>query len=98
MTSPQTVIGAAIAIGSVILGVYIWVGKHISNSKKHPCKDDIVFEDVCTERGKANKEAHEYLKEGITAAIARSDEQHKELKNDMKAGFDRLETLIKNGR
>lgn len=98
MTS-QAIIGAAVGIGTAILGVYVWVGKHISNSKKHPCKDDIVYGDVCTERGKANEQAHLHLKEGIDNAIARSNEQHDELKADMKSGFSEIKTLIiQNGK
>lgn len=92
--TPQTIIGTAVGIGTMIIGVYVWVAKHISNTRKHPCKDNIVFRDVCEERGKANEQAHEHLKEGIENAIKRSDEQHVELKSDMKNGFAKLETLI----
>lgn len=93
---PTHIIGAAIGIGTSIIGVYVWVARHIANSKKHPCKNDIVFEDVCIERGKANEQAHDYLREGIQAAIAKSDEQHTELKKDMKEGFTEIKTLIQN--
>ena len=95
MTTPAEIVSAAVAIGTAIFGVYVWVGKHISNSKKHPCKDDMVFKEVCEERGKANDQAHEHLKEGIENAIKRSDEQHNELKVDMKAGFTKIEMLIR---
>ena len=70
--------------------------KHMTNSRKHPCADKLVFEDVCEERGKSNELAHKHLKEGIDTAIARSKEQHDELKTDMRTGFDKLEVLIKN--
>lgn len=69
--------------------------RHITNSRKHPCADNLVFQDVCEERGKANEMTHQHLKEGIETAIARSNEQHNELKTDMRTGFDKLETLIK---
>ncbi len=99
MAETTQIIGAAVltAIWGAIFVVYRWVSKHISNSQKHPCKDDIVFEDVCTERGKANDQAHDHLKESIVAAITKSDEQHQELKVDMKEGFAEIKTLIKNG-
>lgn len=93
---PTHIIGAAIGIGTSIIGVYVWVARHIANSKKHPCKDDIVFGNVCDARGKANEQAHEYLQKGIEAAIAKSDEQHVELKRDVKDGFTELKTLIRN--
>ena len=79
-----------------LLGGTIWaLNRHTSNSKKHACADNLVFDDVCEERGKANDMVHRHLKEGIEQAIARSDEQHVELKADMRTGFDKLETLIK---
>ena len=82
-----------------LVALFGWLAKHISNTNKHPCKDDIVFGDVCEERGKTNEQAHQHLKEGIENAIARSDEQHKELKADMKTGFGEIKTLIiQNGR
>lgn len=84
---------------AALVALFGWLAKHISNTRKHPCKDDIVFEDVCTERGKANEQAHEHLKEGIQNAIKRSDEQHTELKVDMKTGFTEIKTLIiQNGQ
>jgi hypothetical protein len=98
LMTPTHIIGAALGIGTLIIGVYVWVAKHIANSKKHPCKDDIVFENVCAERGKANEAAHEFLKKWIEAAIIKSDKQHIELKSDMKAGFMEIKTLIKNNR
>ena len=88
----SSIAGAYLAI----IGVYKWVSRHMSEKKKHPCSDDLVYEDVCEERGRTNRQAHEHLKEGIEAAITRSDEQHVELKNDMKAGFTRIETLIQS--
>ncbi len=82
-----------------LVALFGWLAKHISNTRKHPCKDDIVFGDVCVERGKANEQAHLHLKEGIENAIAHSDEQHTELKADMKSGFGEIKTLIiQNGR
>lgn len=88
---------AVIGIFGAIIGVYVWVARHISARKKHPCIDDIVFEKTCEERSKANIQAHEHLKEGITMAIARSDEQHVALKKDMWRGFDEVKELIRNG-
>lgn len=78
-----------------IAALYAWFIKHVSGSNRHPKAEDVVYNDVCTERGKANEQAHEHLKEGIDAAIARSDEQHKELKADMRTGFFEIQTEVK---
>ncbi|MHC4637199.1 MAG: hypothetical protein ACYTBP_17705 [Planctomycetota bacterium] len=93
MDSDWKIIGPL--VGAVV-GLFGWLAKHISNIKKHPCKDDIVFQDVCAGRGKANEQAHENLKESIKAAVDKSNEQHKDLKADMNQGFRQLETLRKN--
>ena len=77
-----------------IIGVYKWVSVHTSDKAKHPCSDDVVYSDVCEERGKNNSREHDHLKEGIDAAIARSDEQHVELKRDMRSGFSEIKSLI----
>lgn len=79
----------------IISGVFMtlagWVAKHITNSKKHPCKDDIVFRDVCDERSKR-------LEDCIEGTIERSEAKYQELKSDMQAGFSEIKDLIKNGR
>lgn len=36
-----------IAIFAPILGIFGWLLKHMSNPKKHPCSDDIVYKEVC---------------------------------------------------
>lgn len=77
-----------------IAALYAWFLRHVTGSNRHPKADDVVYTDVCAERGKANEQAHEHLKGGIDAAIARSDEQHKELKADMRTGFLEIKTLI----
>lgn len=74
-----------------IAGVYGWLLKHLSNTKKHPCKDDIVFKDVCESERKR-------LDDCIETVVKRSDERHKELKEDMKAEFAEVKELIRNGR
>ena len=78
-------------VAAPVIGLYGWFIRHLSGTNRHPKADDLVYNDVCEERGKANIEAHRYLKEGIDAAIARSDEQHKELK----AGFGEIKADIK---
>lgn len=78
-----------------IVGLYAWFLKHVTGSSRHPKADDLVYNDVCEERGKANTQAHKHLKEGIATAIARSDEQHKELKADMKTGFSEIKDEVK---
>ena len=98
MTS-YAIVASAIGIGGAIGGICLWMSRHITNNRKHPCKDEIVFQNVCEERGKTNSQAHNHLKEGIETAIKRSDEQHTELKADMRNGFAKIEVLIvKNGR
>ncbi len=82
-------------VSAPIIGLYAWLLRHATGTNRHPKADDLVYNDVCSERGKANEQAHLHLKEGIDAAIARSDEQHKELKTDMRIGFGRIEDLIK---
>lgn len=81
-------------ICGAIVGLFGWFAKHISNTKKHPSSEDLVYNDVCVERAKANELAHKYLKGGIDAAIAKSDEQHRELKTDMRDGFTKIQALI----
>lgn len=86
-------------IGPLMAGMvalFTWIGKHTSNSSKHPCSSNLVFKDVCEERGKANTQEHKHLSKGIEHAIARSNEQHLELKNSMKDGFTEIKTLIQN--
>lgn len=52
MNDIRILIGAIIAIFAAIIGVYAILMRHTSNSKKHVCSDDIVFQDVCDERHK----------------------------------------------
>ena len=82
-------------VAAPLIGLYGWLIRHVSGANRHPKADDVVYDDVCQERGKRNAEAHKYLKEGIDAAIARSDEHHKELKADMKTGFGEIQDLIR---
>ena len=83
-------------VSTPIIGMYAAFIKHVTSSNRHPKADALVFSDVCDERGKANAEAHKYLKESIETAIVRSDEKHSELKADMKAGFGEIKDLIKS--
>lgn len=74
------------AIIGICVGIVAWVTKHITNSKKHPCKSDIVFKDVC----EAKQDCLENELKNINNRVG-------ELKDDMKNGFDRVENLIRNG-
>ena len=38
------------ALTGVVITMICGFIKHTSNTKKHPCKDDIVFRDVCEQR------------------------------------------------
>lgn len=78
-------------ISGAFMALAGWVAKHITNSKKHPCKGDIVFRDVCDERSKR-------LEDCIEGAIERSEARYQELKADMQAGFSEIKDLIKSGR
>ncbi len=78
-----------------IIGLYALIVKHMTAGSRHPKADDLVYSDVCEERGKANDQAHEHLKESIEVAIARSDEKHVELKQDMRTGFGEIKDLIR---
>ena len=82
-------------VAAPLIGLYGWLIRHVSGPNRHAKADDLVFTDVCAERGNANTEAHKNLKEGIEAAIARSDEKHIELKADMKIGFSEIKDLIR---
>ena len=89
---------ATVSIGSLLAGItgcYLFVMKHTSNSKKHPCKDALVYNDVCEERGKSNDQAHVNLKESIEKAIQSSDEKHRESKVETKQIFDAMKTDMK---
>ncbi len=57
-----------------LLALLTWFIHHISGANRHPKAADVVYTDVCREREKANRQAHEQLKESIDAAIVKSDE------------------------
>ena len=82
-------------LSAPIIGLYALIVKHMTAGSRHPKADDLVYNDVCTERGKANEEAHGHLKESIEIAIARSDEKHDELKDNMKTGFTEIKDLLR---
>lgn len=97
MTS-TAIVGAAVGIGTAIIGVYVWVGRHISNSSKHPCKTGIdekfgkvVFMDVCEEKVKR-------LDDCIESEAKRSTERYEALKETMESGFKEVKEAIRNGQ
>ncbi len=82
------------AIIGALVGIYGWFLKHISTSKKHPCKDDItekfdkvVFQDVCDERSKG-------IRDCIENEIVSSKERYETLTETMKGGFDRMDKRL----
>ena len=83
-------------LGTAVIGLFGWFAKHTTNVKKHACTEDLVFSDVCKEKGRSNELAHSHLGNSIEAAIRKSDEQHKELKTDMRDGFNEIKSLIRN--
>lgn len=84
------VIGASVGVGSAIIGVYVWVSRHISDSSRHPQTKDIVYKDVCNERDRQNTAYHRHLEQLITSNLKRSDEKHAELKEYMNKILDKL--------
>ena len=72
-------------VSAPIIGLYAWFLKHVTSSNRHPKGEDLVYREVCDERGKANDAEHQHLKEGID-----------ELKVDVRTGFHDLKELIKN--
>ncbi len=85
-------------VSAPVIGLYAWFLRHVTSTNRHPKSGDLVYSDVCEERGKANDEIHKHLKEDIVAAIARSDEKHSELKADMKTGFTEIKDLIRSSK
>lgn len=73
---------------TTILGVYAWLLKHLSNSKKHPCKDDIVFRDVCDEKVKR-------IDDCVETQAKLSAERYETLTKKVDDGFDELKRLVR---
>ena len=76
-----------VAIFGAIIGVYIFLFRHIREPKKHPCGDDLVYKDVC----QANQDC---LEQGIKNVNNRLTE----MKADMKDEFAEVKSLIKNSK
>lgn len=85
----KILIYAIIAVFGAIIGVYIFVFRHIGTRKKHACSDDLVFKDVCDERSKN-------LNDCIESEVKTRGERYAELKKDINDRFDRLEKLIQD--
>ena len=71
-------------VSSAIIGVYGWLLKHLANTKKHPCSDDIVFKDVCKEKTKR-------LEDCIEAQVKLETERYENLKTSI----DEVKDLIR---
>lgn len=89
-----------LGIVALIVGAYTWVFRQMATLKR--C---VVSKEVCEQRELRNQAEHKRLDDLIEAAIAKSDEQHKDLKADMKllkadvrSGFGEVKDLIRNGR
>lgn len=54
-----------IAIFAAIGGTYAWLLKHLSNSRKHPSGDKLVYKDVC----EANRDCIETKIDGLSQLI-----------------------------
>jgi len=76
-------------VTAALAGVYGWLIKHMSNNTRHPSKENIVFKDVCESERRR-------IDDCIESAEKRTEQRFIEVKQDMKDGFGRLESLIKN--
>lgn len=90
MTIETTSILTGVAIVLVASAIAA-IAKHISNSAKHPCKKDIVFKNVCQPNMK-------WLGDCIEKEIIDRKEAFKQLREDMKTGFEEVKELIRNGQ
>jgi len=57
----RTILLICFGLSSAIIGVYVFLGKHTSNHRKHPCADKIVYKDVC----EANRDCIETKIDGL---------------------------------
>ncbi len=81
----QTSTIVTIAIPSIgfaaIIGCYVWVSRHMANTKIHPEKKDIVYVNVCEKQHK------------LDAKLA--DERHKEVRESLGKIETNIQTLLK---
>lgn len=76
------------AIIAALVGIYGWLLKHLSNTTKHPCKEDIVFRNVCDEKVKR-------LDDCIETQAKLSAERYETLTKKVDDGFDDLKRLVR---
>lgn len=76
-----------VGLVGLIAGVYGWLLKHLSNSKKHPCADKLVYQDLCGERSKR-------LEDCIEAEVRASKERYETLAKKVDDGFKEIKGLI----
>ena len=88
MTPDWRILGPLVA---GMIALFGWIARHISNTKKHPCKDDIVFQDVCDERSKR-------LEDCIENEVEVSKERYETLTKKVDDGFKEVKALIRNNR
>ena len=77
----------AVAYGAIFT-LYRWVSAHISERKKHPCADDIVYKDVCTEK-------HKGFEECVEGEILNLTKNFDDFKETTKDNFDEVKRLIR---
>ena len=92
----KIVIGLAVPVFLAIIGVYVWVSKHIANGKKHVCKDDIerfkgavVYKDVCASERKRIEDCVEGEIKNVNLRLERIEKM-------IDREFDELKDLIMN--
>ena len=87
---PKTAIYITIGVFTAIIGVYIFLFKHIGNGK-HPDSSKVVYKDVFeSEVGR--------IDDCIEGSINNLNRRIDELRVDVKDGFADVKELIKNGR
>lgn len=83
MTTPDWKILGPLMAGLVAL--FGWLAKHISNSRKHPCADKLVYSDVC-------EQVQRRLEDCIEGEVRRSTERYEALDKSL----DEVKQLIRD--
>lgn len=85
----RLLIAICFGMATLIVGVYVFMVKHLSNSRRHANADHLVFKETCKSDMKGLRDCVEveleYLKKGQQG-----------LRDDMNTGFGDLKDLIKN--
>lgn len=61
----KTIIWICFGLSSSIIGVYVFLIRHLSNNRRHPSSDNLVYKDVC----EANRDCIETKIDGLSQLI-----------------------------